>query len=196
MLPQYSITVNPYSEPISLAQASDHLRVDSTDDQSYISDLISVAREYFDSVTGRASAETTYLLTAESWGGLFNCLSTYEIPIFRSPLASVSSVQYYASGATVLTTMPTTDYRVITGAEPGRIQLASSPPAVDDRIDAIQITFVAGNDCPPAMSKHAIKMLVSNYYDQRAPIVTGTIATEIPYTLKSLIENQKIGGYF
>ena len=114
MLPQYSITVNPYSEPISLAQASDHLRVDSTDDQSYISDLISVAREYFDSVTGRASAETTYLLTAESWGGLFNCPSTYEIPIFRSPLASVSSVQYYASGATVLTTMPTTDYRVIT----------------------------------------------------------------------------------
>ena len=46
------------------------------------------------------------------------------------------------------------------------------------------------------MSKHAIKMLVSNYYDQRAPIVTGSIATEIPYTLKAIIENQKIGGNF
>ena len=196
MRPQYSTTVEPHSEPITLAQASDHLRVDSTDDQSYISDLISVAREYFDSVTGRASAETTYLLTAESWWDLVACPSTYEIPIFRSPLASVASVQYYASGDTVLTTMPTTDYRVITGAEPGRIQLVSSPPAVEDRIDAIQITFIAGNNCPPAMSKHAIKMLVSNYYDQRAPIVTGTIATEIPYTLKAIIENQKIGGNF
>ena len=195
MRPQYSTTVAPHSEPITLAQASDHLRVDSTDDQSYISDLISVAREYFDSVTGRASAETTYLLTAESWGGLFNCPSTYEIPIFRTPLASVSSVQYYAPDATTLTTMATTDYRVVTGAEPGRIQLVSSPPSVDDRIDAIQITFIAGNNCPPAMSKHAIKMLTANYYDQRAPIAFAS-TTEIPYTLKSLIENQKIGGYF
>ncbi len=195
MRPQYSTTVAPHSEPITLSQASDHLRVDSTDDQSYISDLISVAREYFDSVTGRASAETTYLLTAESWGDLFNCPATYEIPIFRTPLASVSSVQYYAPDATTLTTMATTDYRVVTGAEPGRIQLVSSPPSVDDRIDAIQITFIAGNNCPPAMSKHAIKMLTANYYDQRAPIAFAS-TTEIPYTLKSLIENQKIGGYF
>ena len=91
--------------------------------------------------------------------------------------------------------MATTDYRVVTGAEPGRIQLVSSPPSVDDRIDAIQITFIAGNNCPPAMSKHAIKMLTANYYDQRAPIAFAS-TTEIPYTLKSLIENQKIGGYF
>jgi len=196
MRPQYSTSVAPNSEPITLAQASDHLRVDSTDDQIYISDLISVAREYFDSVTGRASAEATYTLTAESWENIISCSATYEIPIYRAPLVSVSSVKYYAPDESSLTTMETTAYRVVTGAEPGRIQLISSPPSVDNRIDAIQITFVAGNDSPPAMSKHAIKLLTANYYDQRAPIVTGTIATEIPYTLRSLIDNQKIGGHF
>ena len=194
MRPQYSITVAPTSEPITLSQASDHLRVDSTDDQSYISDLISVAREYFDGVTGRSSAPTTYVLTAENWEDVFHGLS-YAIPIYRTPLVSVSSIKYYAASTGTLTTLDPSEYRVITGAEPGRVQLLNSPPAIFDRIDAIQITFIAGNDCPHAMSRHGIKMLVANFYDQRVPIAFAS-ATEIPYTLRAIIENQKIGGHF
>lgn len=205
MRPQYSITTAPTSEPITLAQASDHLRVDSTEDQSYISDLISVAREYFDAVTGRSSAVTTYVLTAETWEDLFSPmrrnndtygLSAYAIPLYRTPLLTVDSVKYYAPDATSLTTMSASLYRVITGAEPGMLQLKDSPPSIDDRIDAIQITFTAGADTAPAMSKHAIRMLVANFYEQRAPIIIGNIVNEIPYTLKSIIENQKIGGNF
>lgn len=203
MRPQYSITTAPTSEPITLAQASDHLRVDSTEDQSYISDLISVAREYFDAVTGRSSAIATYVLTAETWEDLFNptrrdntiFYNGYVIPIYRTPLLSVASVKYYAPDATSLTTMSASGYRVVTGAEPGRIQLVDAPPSIDDRIDAIQITFTAGADTAPAMSKHAIRMLVANFYEQRAPI-SFAAASDIPYTLKSIIENQKIGGNF
>lgn len=204
MRPQYSISVAPTSEPITLLQASDHLRVDSTEDQSYIKELISVAREYFDAVTGRSSAIATYVLTAETWESLFDprhdvCdiprYSGYVIPIYRTPLLSVESIKYYAPEAETLTTMSASDYRVITGAEPGRIQLKDSPPSVDDRIDAIQITFKAGADCAPAMSRHAIKMLVANFYEQRAPISFAS-ASEIPFTLKTIIEAQKIGGYF
>jgi hypothetical protein len=210
MRPQYSISIQPVYEPITLAQASDHLRVDSTDDQISISDLISVGREYFDEVTGRASAPTTYVLTAETWEDLFDptrdhrsdmprqsgIFNNYVIPIQRTPLVSVSSIKYYAPGASTLTTMSANDYRVITSAEPGRIQLVSSPPAIEDRIDAIQITFVSGNDCPPAMSKHAIKMLVGHLYENRVSVNIGNITSEIPYTLRTLIENQKIGGHF
>ena len=211
MRPQYSISTAPTSEPITLAQASDHLRVDSTEDQSYISELISVAREYFDAVTGRSSAIATYVLTAETWEDLFNPsrrktnerntyaevneYNGYVIPIYCTPLLSVTSVKYYAPDATSLTTMSASAYRVITGAEPGRIQLVDSPPSIDDRIDAIQITFTAGADTAPAMSKHAIKMLVANFYEQRTPI-SFAAASEIPYTLKSIIEAQKIGGNF
>lgn len=212
MRPQYSIAVQPTNEPITLAQASDHLRVDSTDDQAYISDLIPVAREYFDAVTGRSSAPISYLLTAETWEDLFDpnrsqrrdiireswqagMFNNYAIPIFRTPLVSVESVKYYAPNATQLTTMSAADYRVVTGAEPGRIQLVSSPPAISDRVDAIQITFTAGDLCPPAMSRHAIKMLVANFYEQRVPIAFAS-ATEIPYTLRALIETQKVGGNF
>jgi len=211
MRPQYSISTAPTSEPITLAQASDHLRVDSTEDQSYISELISVAREYFDAVTGRSSAIATYVLTAETWEDLFNPsrrqmaetgiysqsyqYSGYVIPIYRTPLLSVTSVKYYAPDAASLTTMSASGYRVVTGAEPGRIQLVDAPPSIDDRIDAIQITFTAGADTAPAMSKHAIRMLVANFYEQRTPI-SFAAASEVPYTLKSIIEAQKIGGNF
>lgn len=203
MRPQYSISIAPISEPITLKQASDHLRVDSTDDQVYINDLIPVAREYFDAITGRSSALITYVLTAPTWEDLFNptrrgdeiCYNGYVIPINRTPLVSVDSIKYYANDSETLTTMSASDYRVITGAEPGRIQIKESPPSVDDRIDAIQITFKAGIDAAPAMNKHAIKMLVANFYEQRAPIAFAS-ASEIPYTLKSIIEAQKIGGYF
>lgn len=203
MRPQYSISIAPISEPITLKQASDHLRVDSTDDQVYINDLIPVAREYFDAITGRSSALATYILTAPTWEDLFNptrrdgvtVFNNYEIPIYRTPLVSVDSIKYYANDSETLTTMSASDYRVITGAEPGRIQIKDSPPSVEDRIDAIQITFKAGVDAAPAMSKHAIKMLVANFYEQRAPIAFAS-ASEIPYTLKSIIEAQKIGGNF
>jgi len=211
MRPQYSISIAPTSEPITLAQASDHLRVDSTEDQSYINDLIPVAREYFDAVTGRSSALATYVLTAGTWEDLFNPsrrqsnqrdyadqvteYNGYVIPIYRAPLVSVDSVKYYAPSSESLTTMSASEYRVVTGAEPGRIQLVNAPPAIDDRIDAIQITFKAGVNAVPAMSKHAIKMLVANFYEQRTPISFAS-ASEIPYTLKTMIEAQKIGGNF
>lgn len=202
MRPQYSISTQPDAEPITLNQASDHLRVDSTEDQTYIRDLISVAREYFDALTGRSSAITSYVLTAETWEDLFNQTgrinntSAYVIPLYRTPLLTVESVKYYAPDATTLTTMSSSDYRVITGSEPGMIQLKDSPPSVDDRIDAIQIAFTAGSDCAPAMSKHAIRMLVAHFYENRVPINIGNITSEMPFTLKSLIENQKIGGFF
>lgn len=212
MRPHYSIVAHPTAEPITIAQASDHLRVDSTDDQAYIGELISVAREYYDTITQRASAPASYLLTAETWADLFNPsrrgshgrdyyeaeqvgFNNYAIPIQRSPLVSVASIKYYAPGATELTTMASSEYRVVTSTTPGIVQLVNSPPAVADRVDAIQIAFNAGDNCAPPMSNHAIKMLVNNFYDQRVPVAFAA-AHEIPFGLRTLIETQKIGGNF
>jgi hypothetical protein len=214
MRPQYSIVTQPASEPITYAQAADHLRVDSTADVQYITDLIPVAREYVDSITGRASSQTTFKVIAGSWQDLFEATSPdgesyldprygttarisgqQVIPLWRTPLISVSNVKYYAPDAASLTTMSSALYNVVTSAEPGRIHIPDSLPAVDDRIDAIQITFVAGNASPPAVSRHCVKMLVAHLYENRMPVAFAS-CNEIPYTLKDLITNQKTGGFF
>jgi uncharacterized phiE125 gp8 family phage protein len=205
MRPHISIINPPTSEPITLAQASAHLRVDSDDDQAYISELIAVAREYFDSMTGRSSAEIEYLLTGARWEDLMEIDMTdplRAIPLerrlmrlYRTPLIDVKSIKFYAPDSDELTEMDVDDYRVITTSEPGAIQLKGVPPDIAERPDAIQIEFVAGSDCASAMAKHAIRMLTAHFYEQRTPVAFAAV-TEIPFTLRAIIENQKIRGHF
>lgn len=197
MIPHYSLTTPPDTEPISLADLSDHCRVDSADDAVYLDALIGVAREYVDGVTGRAAAESTWTVTAESWGALTGSCDSSVAKLYRTPLASVSSVKYYASGEEVQATMDESDYRVVTGYEPGMIQFTGTLPSLESRPDAVEIEFVAGyaEGSAPAILRHAIKMLAAHLYENRIPVNIGNIVSEIPYTLRNLLENQKLGGW-
>lgn len=217
MRPNYSIATHPTIEPVSIDEITAHVRVDSADDYDYLNALIPVAREYIEGQTCRTTNKTTWTLTAESWESLFrenpdanapipsitdpvygvsNIKTSFCIPLFRYPLVSVSSVKYYAPSASVLTTMSASDYRVVTASEPGIVQLKSAPPAVDNRVDAIQITFTAGSDDPSPTIKHAIKMLVAHLYENRIPINIGNIVNEVPFTLTALLTHQKSSGFF
>jgi len=207
MRPHYSVVTSAQTEPLTLEQATEHVRIDSTDDLAYLNSLVSVAREYVDSVTGKVSVQTTFKVVAPSWHALINGYdelihipqrNLYSIPIFRAPLVSVTSVKYYPPDTETLTTVSASDYRVITLTEIGFVQFKETPPEHEDRPDAVQIEFVAGysdSSNTPAVLAHAQKMLVSHLYDMRAPIVNGSVSAEIPYSLKAMLENQKIGGW-
>lgn len=213
MRPQYSIVTDVSTEPVDYDAAAAHLRVDSTDDTDYINGLVSVAREYVDSLTGRMSAAITWKVIAERWQDLFDDAvevswidprygltglagSSYVIPLHRSPLVSVSSIKYYAPDADSLSTLSTDNYRVVTGAEPGIVQLTESPPEVDDRVDAIEIQFVAGASASTTeVQKQAIKLMVAHLYENRMHVAFAS-CQELSHSLQSLIVNQKKGGWF
>lgn len=195
--PHYSVLVEPSEEPITYAEAAEHLRVDSTDDEDYITGLISVAREFMEGVTGRACVETQYKLSAPSWATLTGPDGFY-IPLYRTPLITVNLVQYYAEDAETLTTLTEgTDYRFSTLNEPGMVQMLETLPSVEDRADAIQITFRAGvpdaDDVKPMM-KHAIKLMLTHLYEERAA-VSPVDLKEIPFSLRNIIANLKVGGW-
>jgi hypothetical protein len=84
-------------------------------------------------------------------------------------------------------------------AEPAAIQkIGNDWPALDDRPDAVQIEFTAGHtpDNPaPAGYLHAMKMLVAHLYEERKPVAFAS-CNEIPFTLQTLIEAQRIEGRF
>ena len=199
MTPHYQLVAAPLSEPVSYDQVAEHVRVDSVEDMEYLSGLIAVAREYVESVTGRASVSGTWRVVAPSWAHLIdrNWYAPHSIPLYRSPLVSVSSVKYYANGSEAPTTVSSTAYRVITGTEPGIVQFLETPPTHEDRPDAVQIEFVAGysdSDLTPAVLRHAIKLVAAHLYENRVPIAFAQ-SYEIPFTLKTLLENQKTGGW-
>lgn len=53
-LQSLKVTTPPSVEPVTVAQAKRHLRIDWSDDDDYIADLISAAREWLESRTSRA----------------------------------------------------------------------------------------------------------------------------------------------
>jgi uncharacterized phiE125 gp8 family phage protein len=198
MRPHYSVISRPIPEAIDYAQAADHLRVDSSADITYIEGLIQVACDYVGDVTGRIGTQTTLLCVAGDWDDLTGGDRLGLIRLGRVPLVSVSSIKYYAPNSAILTTLSTDDYRVITTTEPGMLQPVDKWPDVEERPDAIQITFVAGHNegnPAPAAWKHAAKMLVAHLYEERKPVAF-TSCQEIPFTLKNLIEHNRMEGRF
>ena len=194
MLPQYSIALPVTTEPVTLDEVTAHLRVDSSDDLDYISMLISVAREYVENLSGWSLGYSNWTLTAENWESISrNKLG--EIPLMRAPVSTVSSVKYYAPDSTELTTLATTEYRVITAARQAVIQIHGDIPSLEDRPDAIQIAFTAGDDCQtPLTLKHAVKMMVTKLYEDREG-KEGSKSYEFPHRMRALIEQNRIGGW-
>ncbi len=93
MRPHYILASAPVTEPVSLDQATEHLRVDSEDDTAYIESLIPVAREFVESITGRVCGLSTWRLTADSWASAtMGC--DYDIPLFRTPLSPLHRLRY------------------------------------------------------------------------------------------------------
>jgi len=131
------VTVNPFAEPISRDEIKIHLRVDSTADDELIDVLITAAREWCENYQNRSYVAQTFQLKMDSFPDVI------ELP--RSPLISVSSIQYVdADGDTQ--TITASDYRVDSNSEPARITPAYdvSWPSVRAVTDAVTVTFIAG----------------------------------------------------
>lgn len=193
MRPHYSLALAPDTEPITTDQAMEHVRVDSEDDLAYLESLISVGREYVESLTGRVTLASGWMMVADSWASAGREL----IPLYRTPLISVESVSYYAKDSETLTVLDPSDYRVISATEPGMVQITAELPELEERPDAVQIAFTAGHasaaTVPPVL-KHAIKVDVSNRYTNRNSDTFGQ-SYQLDNAFRVLVENQKVGGW-
>ena len=166
----------PEEEPVSLAAAKLHLRVDGTDEDAYIRGLIAAARQDAEHQTGRAIVAQTWRLSLEAFPA-----GDIELP--RPPLQSVKSITYLGADG-IRRTLAPTEYRVITDELFGRVVLArgASWPAYLADIGSVQVTFVAGwpeaADVPEAI-RHWIKIKLTTLYEQRGMVATGPL-TEAP----------------
>lgn len=166
-------TVAPASEPVTLAEAKAWLRLEIPDDDDLVAALITAAREYAETVTGRALVSQTWRLTLDAFpadgGGII-------LPL--PPLQSVSSV-VYVDGNGDSQTLATTEYAVDTQRQPGWIVPAYGKiwPVTRGQANAVQITFVAGYgtaSAVPVAIKTAIKLLLANWYENREMVGQGS----------------------
>lgn len=188
-------------EPITMADAALHLRLDvfgspgEYPDQLLVEAQIVAAREYCEAYTGRALAPQRLMLQADS----FPAERYIELPM--GPVRGVDAVEYWDGTAYI--TMGTADYIVDAFCEPARVYLetAGAWPTVTTRPGALRITYAAGYTLPddspdeaplPFQIRAAMLLMLGNLYENRETIVVGTISSEIPLSIKALLDPYKL----
>lgn len=184
-----TLVTPPAAEPVSLAEAKQHCRVDTADDDALIAALIVAARQYVEAVTWRQLITATYDLALDG----FPRGPVIELP--RPPLQSVTSVTY-TDAAGVSAVLAPSDYLVDTTAFVGRLVLGAgrSWPAFTPRpVNAVVVRFTAGYGGAAAVPQaitQAILLLVGHYYEHREAAVT-TAGTgdfsRMPFAVESLL---------
>lgn len=166
----------PSEEPVSLAEAKQHLRVDHSADDSLISALIATAREAAETRTGRALVSQTWRSTHAAW--------PQDIALPRPPLVSVQAVTYLDDEG-LRQTLAASAYQVITDSLVGSIVPAygASWPSARNEPGSIRIDYTAGYGSAanvPQALKAWMLLALGTWYAQREAIVTGIIVTELP----------------
>lgn len=188
--------VEPSVEPVSLAEAKSHLRVDITTDDAYIAALITAAREYCETYLDETLLHTQYVMRLDGF--------PVEIELPKPPMASsgtytaVSITYTMDNGST--TELATTAYRVDRESTPGVIRYPYSgswPPHLHD-FNAVTVRWWAGKGASgssvPQRVRNAILWLVGLWYERRMAADTMT-ANEIPFGVKALLDSAKWGNY-
>lgn len=178
------IITPPAQEPITLAEAKAHLRLENTLDDVTVAMLIQTARQYVEEVTWRGIVSQTWELVMDS----FPTEEYFELP--KGKLASVTSITYLdtAGAAQVLAG---SEYEVDSTSEPGKVRLAYEKtwPITRSRWNAVVTRYVVGWDVDvvPRPIKHAILLLVSQMYEHRTPEITGTIVSAVRFAVDALL---------
>lgn len=207
-----SLVTAPASEPVTVAEAKTHMRVDSSADDTYIGTLITAARIEAEAFTHCAFITQTHKMLFDAfpgatlggadlswWDGMREgALSTVtraqsSITIPLAPLVSVTSIKSYGIDDTS-TTMSSSAYQVSTYSGPvpgnGRVTLRDGevwPTNTLRLADGAEILFVAGYGSSgsdvPAPIRQAILCAVSELYENR-----GDCAGELPTIAKRLLQ--------
>lgn len=172
----------PTAEPVTLAELRDHLRLDTSAEDTYLAALLTLARETAEKFCRRSFLSKVVTLKFDS----FPECRTIRLP--RSPVTGTPAVTYLdENGASQ--TLSTSLYTVDSASEPGRIVLNDGEtwPDTASKPNAVTVTYGAGAATPPAGILHAIKLLAAHAYEHREPVITGTIVNELPFTVESLL---------
>lgn len=171
------VKTQPASEPISLKEAKKHLNIedDFTEDDVYITSLITVAREYAEGFQKKSICGYTLELLQDSF--------TDPIILEKGPVQSVTSVKFTRADGSQVVIAPS-DYIL---SSDGRLYAKSYWP-MDTlmKVDGVRVEYVTGENPIPLATKQAILLLISNWYENREPMTKG-VTSKVPFSVQALL---------
>lgn len=180
------LTAGPAVEPVSLAEAKAHLRVDQNAEDTLISSLIVTSRLHVEAALGLALVTQGWTLLLDAWPDI----GQLRLPL--RPIRSITSIRVYDETATPRVLTP--DAYLLDGAgAPARVirrrGFAWPQPGVDG--NGIEVSFTAGfgdaaSDVPQPI-RQALLLLVAHWYEHREPVELGSPAAAIPTDVSNLL---------
>ncbi|MGE7371039.1 head-tail connector protein [Neorhizobium sp. NPDC001467] len=179
----YILTTPPTAEPITLAEAKAHLRLDGDEEDALVASLVATARQHLERETGLCLLAQNWRLCLDAWprDGI--------VKIARYPLRAIEAVTVYDHAG-----MPaevSLNAHLLDGeARPARLWLRD-PPAPGQAMNGIEITFAAGfgeagTDVPDVL-KRALLVHVAHMFAFRGVVAAQDQPAGIPQGYERLI---------
>lgn len=177
------------SNPVSLSEAKAHLRVDGTDEDTLISALIDAATNVVQEQTGRA-------MVAQTWDyQIAKPVKRVMLPL--APVASITAMTYFDTDDAEQS-LTVGDYYLFKGEDRAYVEPKDTTdwPSMEDRPDALKITFVAGPVAANILAplKTAILLLLSHWFENREAASEKSIH-EAPLAFDHIVSQQRLGWF-
>lgn len=180
------------TEPVTLAEAKDYLRITGADHDAVITGLIVVARQVAENELKRSLISQTWERTLDAFPD--------AIELSYPPIISITWVRYYDT-AGVLQSLAS-GYTLDNASEPGWLVPAAGYewPATLEDVNAVSIRYVAGygSDATtvPEPIKTWIKLTVGHYFENREAsiVAAGQGIQPLPF-VGGLIDPYRIVGF-
>lgn len=184
-----SLVTPPAAEPISTADALNHLRLpQDAVDAPLVTSLIVAAREYAEAITSRQ------LLTA-TWSTTFDGFPSRRmpLPLPLPPLQPTGVVVTYIDVSGAPQTWASNQYVVDAPQGPHAVEGRLYPiwgvdwPVTGWRQDPVKVQFAAGygdaGSSVPTAIKQAMLLAIGAWYENREDVIVGVRITAVPLPL-------------
>lgn len=177
-------TSAPAVEPVTVADVKMACRIIDDSEDSYLSLLISTARRYGETITGRSFITQGWRLTLDSfpgpgqmgvpWGKAYG-IPGHAIVLERGPVTAVTSITYIGMDGTQQT-MPPSDYTWVDSGSIARVTPVFGKiwPIPLPQIGAVQVNYTAGfgatADLVPETVRHWMLVRVATMYENREEV--------------------------
>lgn len=187
------------TEPISLATARLHLRLDAIGsppghpDDDLVTAIISTARETVEEYTRLTLAHTTIALALDEF-------PANEIDLGTYPINSITNIQYKDTNG-VTQTLSSSEYILDSFSSPSKIYPATIWKDTKQVPNAVIVNFSAGftdgqspSEYPmPKALKQAMLLMIAHLYENREAVNVGNIVTQIPLGVIHLMTPHRLG---
>jgi uncharacterized phiE125 gp8 family phage protein len=191
MIGNYTRTTDATVEPLIVEEVKRYTRIDTSDEDAVIRDLIKSARQWCEEWCERAFITQTWTATFDGFPS-----NNGKLELEWPKLISITTFSYTDTAEDSQTLTEGTDFTKSTSGLLGlvRPKYSLSWPTPLDDADSISIVYTAGYGATaasvPQPIKQAMALLVGHWFENRE--AAGTVSQEIAFSTKALLMPYKV----